>query len=56
MFSSIFLCFSFHAAMSFTLLLYIFSWTLRGSLLLASAALGYSSGLSLVVSILGLFW
>jgi len=56
MFSSIFLCSSCLAAMSFNLLLLIISCDLRGSLLFASAGLGYSCGLSPVVSILGLFW
>jgi len=55
-FSSIFLCSSFHAAMSFNLLFFIISINLGGSLLLAIAGLGHSCGLSLVVSILGLFW
>jgi len=55
MFSSIFLCSSFHATMAFNLLLSIFSSDLGGSLLLASAGLGHSYGLSLVVLMLGLF-
>jgi len=56
MFSSIFICSSFHATMAFNLLLNILSIDLGGSLLLASAGLSHSCGLSLVVSIIGLFW
>jgi len=56
MFSSIFLCSSCHAVIAFNLLLIILSCDLEGNLLLASAGLGYSCGLSLVVSIIGLFW
>jgi len=41
--------------MAFNLLLSIFSSDLGGSLLLASAGLGHSCGLSLLVSIIGLF-
>jgi len=55
-FSSIFLCSSCHGFMSFKLLLIIVSFNLGGSLRLASAALGHSYGLSLVVSIIGIFW
>jgi len=55
-FSSIFLCSSCYAAMSFCLLLTILSCNLRCSLLLASAGLDHSCELSLVVSILELLW
>jgi len=56
MFSSIFFCSSYHAAMAINLSLFIFSCNLGGSLLFASPGLGHSCGLSLVVSILWLFW
>jgi len=56
MFSSIFLCSSCHAFMAFNLLLIIVSFNLGGSLLFAFAGLGHSCGLSLVMSIIGLFW
>ena len=55
MFSAIFLCSSFQASIAFNLLLSIFSCDLGGRLLLASAGLGHSCGLCLVVSIIGLF-
>jgi len=55
MFFSNFPCSSCLAVMAFNLLPSILCFVLKGSLLLAATAFGHSCGLSLVVSIIGLF-